>query len=218
MTRISTRVVRLTATGALIGFALSGAAAGSTPADQLDRRIQAVATAPNGPVPDQIDRLRAANPDQLGTSSIGRAVTSARGPDGGRDGRVAIGVRLDLMNGTGSFVACCAVNDHGPASVEITSFVPHDDRDEATFEATNTFMGSKGSITVRLRGTTGPLSSENHIANARWRVVKGTGDYANLSGGGTLKALTDQTTGALTGIDVGTVRGSNTLGEDGDLK
>jgi hypothetical protein len=124
------------------------------------------------------------------------------------DHRLTIGVRLDFTSSTeavGTFAACCKVNDAGNASATITSFTPR--RSRAEFEATNTFDGSKGSITIRLRGTTGPLGSDRHVARGHWRIIDGSGSYENLRGRGRLTAVTDQTTGALTAIDEGEVSG-----------
>ena len=122
---------------------------------------------------------------------------------GGQDHRLVIGIRLDFVNdhhAVGTFAACCAVNDSGAASADVTSFVPTPNGDEARFEATNTFVGSEGSFKILLRGITGPLDSPRHVARAHWRVIEGTGAYASLRGGGELKAVTDEDTGALTAI------------------
>jgi hypothetical protein len=72
----------------------------------------------------------------------------------------------------------------------------------------STLAGSKGDITLALRGTTGPLDSPVHIARGSWKVVAGTGAYANLKGRGTFTAVTDQVTGALTAINTGKARGA----------
>jgi hypothetical protein len=128
----------------------------------------------------------------------------------GQDRRVTIGVRLDFTSSThavGSFAACCAVTDSGAASADVTSFVPKGN--EARFEATNTFVGSKGSFTIKLRGVTGPLGSPVHVARGRWTVIGGTGAYEDLEGKGRFKAVTDQNTGALTAIDTGHVWGAD---------
>jgi hypothetical protein len=136
------------------------------------------------------------------------AASADRGPQSHDDRHVAIGVRLDFSSATqaaGTFSACCAINDSGAARAEITSFVPGDDN-RARFEAINSFSGTKGTFRIRLRGSTGPLGSPNHVAHARWRVLDGTGAYAGLEGGGRLTAVTDQNSGALTALDVGEVR------------
>ena len=128
----------------------------------------------------------------------------------GSDQRLVIGVRLNFTTDThaeGSFAACCAVTDSGAASADVTSFVPKGS--EARFEATNTFVGSKGSFTIKLRGVTGPLGSAVHIARGRWSVIGGTGAYEDLEGKGRLEAVTDQNTGALTAIDTGHVSGAD---------
>jgi hypothetical protein len=127
----------------------------------------------------------------------------------GGDQRTAIGVRLNFTSDThadGTFAVCCAITDSGAASADVTSFEPR--RNDARFEATNTFVGSKGSFTLELRGVTGPLDSPVHIATGHWHVVGGTGAYENLEGEGRLTAVTDQNTGALTGLDTGKVSGA----------
>ena len=132
-------------------------------------------------------------------------LTAAGGP--GKE--VTIGVRLDFTSSThaeGTFAACCAVEDAGAASAEILSFTPKGN--QARFEATNTFDGAKGSFTISLRGTTGPLDRSVHVARARWRVIDGSGAYEHVRGGGKFTATTDQDSGALTGIDRGELHGA----------
>jgi hypothetical protein len=129
----------------------------------------------------------------------------------GRDEeRLVIGVRLQFTGPTtaiGSFAACCAVNDKGSASADVTSFTPKGNR--ASFTATNSFVGSKGSFTIAIQGVTGPLESERHIARGHWTVVGGTGQYAHLRGQGRLTAVTDETNGELTAIDEGEAHGAD---------
>jgi hypothetical protein len=123
------------------------------------------------------------------------------------DSRLVIGIRLNFDSSThaaGTFAACCAVNDDGVAEAQVLSFAPRGD-DEGVFEATNTYVGQKGSFTILLRGVTGPLDSERHVARARWRVIHGSGAYAQLSGEGQLTAVTDETNGFLSGVAVGNV-------------
>jgi hypothetical protein len=84
----------------------------------------------------------------------------------------------------------------------VTSFTVKD-HDTAEFEAIETFAGSKGTYRLALRGTTGPLSSPNHVARGRWLVIDGTGAYADLKGRGRFTAVTNQATGALTAINTG---------------
>lgn len=137
-------------------------------------------------------------------------MAASHGQDDEEGERLVIGVRLDFTSSThadGSFAACCAITDSGAASADVTSFVPGEG--EARFEATNTFVGSKGSFTIRIRGVTGPLGSPVHVARGRWSVIGGTGEYADLEGRGKLKAVTDQNTGALNAIDTGNVSGDD---------
>jgi hypothetical protein len=127
-----------------------------------------------------------------------------------RDRQLVMGVRLDFTSSThaeGTFAACCVVTDSGPAQADVTSFTPQPNN-RARFEATETLEGSKGSIILALRGTTGPLDSDVHIARGRWEVVGGTGAYEGLRGRGAFTAATDQATGALTAVNKGKVRGA----------
>jgi len=127
-----------------------------------------------------------------------------------RDQRLVMSIRVDFTSATqavGTFAACCAVNDSGSAQADVTSFIPKANN-TASFEATETLTGSKGDITLALRGTTGPLDSPIHIARGQWKVIGGTGAYVDLRGHGTFKAVTDQTTGALTAINQGKGRGA----------
>ena len=127
-----------------------------------------------------------------------------------RDQRLVLGIRVDFTSSThaaGTFAACCAVTDSGSAQADVTSFTPRTNN-TASFEATETLAGSKGDITLALRGTTGPLDSPNHIARGRWTVVGGTGVYVDLRGRGSFTAVTNQATGALTAINQGKARGA----------
>jgi hypothetical protein len=122
-----------------------------------------------------------------------------------RDEKLVIGVRVDFVSSThaeGTFAACCAANDSGTAQADVTSFTVTR-HDTAEFGAIETFAGSKGTFRVALDGTTGPLSSPNHVARGRWRVIDGTGAYADLEGRGRFTGVTDQATGALTAINTG---------------
>jgi hypothetical protein len=121
--------------------------------------------------------------------------------DGHGGNAATIGVRLDFSSSTqadGTFAVCCSVTDSGTAQAEVTSYV--EEGDHARFEATNTYTGEQGSFTILLRGTTGPLGSPVHVARGRWWVTEGSGTYAGLEGKGRFTAVTNQATGALTGI------------------
>lgn len=140
---------------------------------------------------------------------VGAVVAAATVPlaaSADRDHRLVIGVRVSFVSSShadGTFAACCAVNDNGTAQADITAFTVKGDR--GAFEAVETFVGSEGTFRLALRGTTGPLSSLRHIARGGWRVLDGTGAYADLRGEGKFTALTDETDGALTAINTGDV-------------
>ena len=120
----------------------------------------------------------------------------------GRSGRLH-----ELHDAAGTFSACCVVTDSGRAQVDVTSFTPKSNN-TAAFEATETLAGSKGDITLSLRGTTGPLDSDVHVARGSWRVVGGTGAYTDLRGRGSFTAVTNQVTGALSAVNEGKARGA----------
>jgi hypothetical protein len=122
-----------------------------------------------------------------------------------RDEELVIGVRVGFVNDShaeGTFDACCAVNDSGRAQADVTSFTPRRN-DLAEFTAIETFTGSQGTFRLALRGTTGPLSSPRHIARGSWRVIDGTGAYADLEARGRFTAVTNTNTGDLTAINKG---------------
>jgi hypothetical protein len=138
-------------------------------------------------------------------AGIAAATTVPLAASAHRDEKLVIGVRVDFVSDThaeGTFAACCAVNDSGDAQADVTSFTVKRN-DIAEFEAIETFAGSQGTFRLALRGTTGPLGSPNHVARGRWRVIDGTGAYANLEGDGRFTAVTNQATGALTAINAG---------------
>ena len=71
--------------------------------------------------------------------------------DDGDDDAATIGVRLDFSSPThaeGSFAVCCSVTDSGTAVADVTSYV--EQGDQARFEATNTYTGAKGELTILL--------------------------------------------------------------------
>jgi hypothetical protein len=136
----------------------------------------------------------------LAAATLVPLAASSRGDD-----ELVIGIRLDFVSSShaeGTFAACCSVTDSGTAQADVTSFTPMR-RDLAEFEAIETFRGANGMFRVGLRGTTGPLSSPIHVARGRWRVLDGTGAYAELEGRGRFTATTNQVTGALTAINNG---------------
>ena len=142
------------------------------------------------------------------SAAVPLAASAQRHHRSASDGRLVIGVRVDFTSATdaaGTFAACCAVDDAGAARAHVTSFTPRADN-TADFEATETLAGSAGTITLALRGSTGPLDSARHIARGGWSVTRGTGAYAGLEGRGRFRALTDEDTGALTAINSGHAR------------
>jgi hypothetical protein len=131
-----------------------------------------------------------------GSGAISVAIAELNG-DGNRDFVVANAnedaVSVLLGDGTGSFqprssfatgvqpwsVAVGDLNSDGHPDLAVAN--------HGAGSVWNTFVGSKGSFTLKLRGVTGPLGSPVHIATADWAVVSGTGAYADLAGGGLLQ-------------------------------
>jgi hypothetical protein len=118
-----------------------------------------------------------------------------------RDDDLVIGVRLSFGTGAGTFAACCAVTDAGTASVSLKPGAVR--RNRLEFEAIETFVGSQGTFSLALRGTSGPLDSAIHVARGSWRVIGGTGAYDDLEARGRFTAVTNTNTGDLTAINKG---------------
>lgn len=118
-----------------------------------------------------------------------------------RNDELVIGLRLSFVSGEGTFAACCAVEDAGRATVNITNSAVKGNR--LAFEAIETFVGSRGTFRLALRGTSGPLDSAIHVARGSWRVIGGTGAYDDLEARGRFTGVTDTNTGDLTAINKG---------------
>jgi hypothetical protein len=57
--------------------------------------------------------------------------------------------------------------------------------------ATATLIGTRGILTIGLRGALGPVLDGRQSAAGRWRVCGGTGPYLRLAGTGRWKAVTE---------------------------
>lgn len=134
-------------------------------------------------------------------AAIVAATTVPLAASADRDEELVIGVRLSFATGTGTFAACCAVEDAGRASVSVTLLGVKGNRRE--FEAVETFVGAQGTFRLALHGTSGPLSSAVHVARGTWRVIDGTRAYDDLEARGRFTAVTDTNTGDLTAINKG---------------
>lgn len=89
---------------------------------------------------------------------------------GGERNKLVIGVRVTFTSPThasGTFASCCAVNDKGAAEADVTSFTAKKN-DTATFEATETFVGSNGTFAV-------PCAASPGRSRARATSPRGTG-------------------------------------------
>ena len=124
------------------------------------------------------------------------------------DSRVVIGVQYNLnpgppLSGVGTWSACCGINDSGATHAVV--YVTSVKNDYARITGTHTFESATGTFTDQYTGTLGPLSSPRQIAEGHWRIISGTGAYANIRGEGTFLDAVDGTTGVATGIHDGRV-------------
>ena len=58
-------------------------------------------------------------------------------------------------------------------------------------DATAVLMGTRGILTIGLRGALGPILDGRQIVAGRWRVCGGTGPYLRLAGNGRWQAETE---------------------------
>ena len=58
-------------------------------------------------------------------------------------------------------------------------------------DATAMLIGTRGILTIGLRGALGPILDGRQIVAGRWRVCGGTGPYLRLAGKGRWQAVTE---------------------------
>ncbi len=107
----------------------------------------------------------------------------------------------------GTFSAAGALNDGGTATAEFS--VTPTKRAEGRLIGTHTLTGSSGStITIMVRGVVRsfpPPDPARVRTLGYWRIVRGTGKYANLTGDGRFHGVADFTNNTLTIIRTGFV-------------
>jgi hypothetical protein len=125
------------------------------------------------------------------------------------DTKLQIGYNLRLFGvgigpgGTaGTFVASGAVRDAGTAMGSST-VTPFGNGDDGRLEGTVTLAGALGTITEEFSGIAGPLGMPHTAAQGTFRIVSGTGAYADLTGQGTFTTVADFSTNQAVRIDVG---------------
>jgi hypothetical protein len=125
------------------------------------------------------------------------------------DTKLQIGYSLHLFGvgigpgGTaGTFIASGAVRDSGTATGRST-VTPFGNGTDGRLEGTVTLVGELGTITEEFRGIAGPLGMPHTAARGTFRIVGGTGAYADIDGHGTFNTVADFSTNQAVRIDVG---------------
>jgi hypothetical protein len=125
------------------------------------------------------------------------------------DSRLQIGESIHFVGpGTtaGTFAASGAVNDSGTVISHSTNTVG--DNGEQRVEGTLTLTGAMGSITEEFAGTI--TGSAPHVAaRGHFRIVTGTGAYADLRGQGKFLVVVDFSTNQLIRTDDGQAEGED---------
>ena len=125
------------------------------------------------------------------------------------DTKLQIGYNLRLFGvgigpgGTaGTFVASGAVRDAGTVTGRST-VTPVGNGDDGRLEGTLTLVGALGTITEESSGIAGPLGIPHTAAQGTFRIVGGTGAYADITGQGTFTTVADFSTNQAVRIDDG---------------
>jgi hypothetical protein len=133
---------------------------------------------------------------------IGYAAQQRRVLAADAEQRVMISERMQLTSPTtqaGTWVGAGAVNDAGSGTATFT-VVPHGD-DTGLLTGTHVLTGSSGTITIETSAFVRPFpppTPPRAMAEGTWKIVSGTGAYADLEGRGKVYATADFTTGEIT--------------------
>jgi hypothetical protein len=136
-------------------------------------------------------------------------VATAAGGDARRGERLLLGSSLRLTGPTttaGTFVASGAVRASGESTVEHLAVTPLGEGDRGRLNGTQTFTTARGTIVTHFRGTASAISTPNQWGEGRWRIVRATGEYAGLRGGGRFTIVVNLEANALIGTATGRVR------------
>jgi hypothetical protein len=79
--------------------------------------------------------------------------------------------------------------------------------DRAFIDGDHILTGSLGTLVVRTHAMVFPFPATRAFVEGRWVVVSGTGAYAGMQGGGSVRAVGDFTNGTVTIIREGAVNG-----------
>jgi hypothetical protein len=106
----------------------------------------------------------------------------------------------------GTFVASGAVRASGESTVEHLTVVPLGHHDRGRLSGTQTFTTERGTIVTRFRGVASAISTPHQWGEGRFRIVRATGDYAGLRGGGRFTIVVDLESNQLIGTATARVR------------
>jgi hypothetical protein len=113
------------------------------------------------------------------------------------DNKLAIGQTLHFLGGpgtsAGTFIASGAVRDSGTVTSQAT-ITPLGNQDDGRLTGSETFVGALGTFTTEFSGIAGPVGAAHEAAQGTFRVVSGTGSYADLQAQGTFLIVVDFST------------------------
>ena len=113
------------------------------------------------------------------------------------DSKLYIGQSLRFLGGpgasSGTFVASGAVRDSGTVTSQAL-ITPHGNGSDGKLEGTERFVGRLGTFTTEFSGIAGPVGAPHEAGKGTFRIVGGTGAYAELRGQGTFLVVVDFST------------------------
>jgi len=113
------------------------------------------------------------------------------------DTKLQIGQSLRFAGGpgasSGTFVASGAIRDSGTVTSQAV-ITPFGNPEDGRLEGTETFVGRLGTFTTEFSGIAGPVGAPHEAGKGTFRIVGGTGAYADLHGQGTFLVVVDFST------------------------
>ncbi len=144
-----------------------------------------------------------------GLVALAPLVARAQGGDRPRGDRLLLGFTLRATGPTttaGTFVASGAIRASGESAVERLTVVPLGRGDRGRLSGTQSFTSPEGTIVTRFRGTAHAISTAHQWGEGRFRIVRATGAYEGLRGGGRFTIVVNRETNVLIGTEEGRVR------------
>jgi hypothetical protein len=123
--------------------------------------------------------------------------------------KLLIGFDLQFTSQTttsGTFHASGAVRDSGDSNVTGLALKPFGTRDKARLSGRQTFEGAQGTIVTEFKGVAHDISQDHQYGTGRFRIVSGTGAYADLRGKGRFTIVVDRVANRLIGTERARVR------------